>query len=599
MDYGIVGNCLTSALVKKDASVDWMCYPDFSSPSVFARLLDDKIGGSFRIIPSQKCSIAQRYLENTAILQTIFSCKAYSFEVLDFFPRFRSIIQGKKKGLQKLNSFIRIIKPLQGRPELKIIVEPKPDYARKKTNIKKKGGLVIYSSGSQTISVSSNASSFDWHALKIDEPVYFAIGNVSDSFTYWRAEKILASTKRYWEDWCKTLILPERNRETIVRSAITLKLLTYDPTGAIIAAPTTSIPESYDNSGRNWDYRYCWVRDASFCVDALKKIGRSFESKKLINFLMNQTLKNDHIQIMYGIHGETRLTEQILSHLKGFEGQGPVRIGNAAYNQVQNDIYGELLDIIYLYYGYYRYERRMTSTHWRFIRYLVNQIKFHWERKDSGIWEARENFAHYTHSKLMGYVGVDRAIKLAYIYKKDELVNEWLPLRDEIKQDIFSRGYNKKAKAFTMTYNGLELDAAVLQMFYYRFTDIRDPRFVNTLRAIYRNLKTGELLQRYKSKDEFGKPRSAFLICTFWLIDALYTIGEKKKARQLYEKVMRHANHLGLFSEDIDIPTGKLSGNFPQAYTHISIINTSILLSEWAKSRKMIQWNKMPSRKLL
>lgn len=596
MEYGLIGNGLTAALVKKDSSVDWMCFPSFSSPSIFAKLLDDKIGGYLKVIPEGKYSVEQRYVKNTAVLETTFTSKYDAFKVIDFFPRYKKLLRANR--LEKKNHFIRIIKPIKGKPGIRINFELKPDYARRKLRFRIEKGLLACESNGQKIFTSSNIPYRKFKAkskIILDAPKYIAIGDNIESSKYFMsaAEKLLQSTLRYWNNWRASLITPKMHRDIIIRSAITLKLLVYEKTGAMIAAPTTSIPESLDNSGRNWDYRYCWVRDASFCADALKKIGRSYESKRLLKFFMETALNNDSIQVMYGINGETRLEEFTLDHFSGYRGQKPVRIGNAAYYQVQNDMYGEIIDMMYLYFAYYKYEKRMSSKHWRFLNYLVNQINAHWFKKDSGIWEAREYFMHYTYSKLMCYVGVDRAVKIAHHFRRKDLFNKWLPLRDEIKADILAKAYNKKVGAFTMAYGVEDLDASVLQMFYHEFLEPTEPRMVNTLSAISKKLRQGELVQRYRAKDEFGKSKSAFTLCSFWMIDSLYVTGQKKLARKLYEKMLKHANHLGLFSEDIDLVTKQQLGNFPQAYTHIALINTSILLSEWSAYRKNIRWSRL------
>ena len=334
-----------------------------------------------------------------------------------------------------------------------------------------------------------------------------------------------------------------------------------------------------------------------YCVDALNKIGRDYESKKLMKFIIDKTFRDDYVQIMYDIHGNTNLKEQVLPHLAGFKGTKPVRIGNAAYSQTQNDIYGSILDIMYLYFGYYEYEEKMSSKYWKFVKYLVNQIKFDWRKKDNGIWEFRGRYEHFTFSKLMCFVGVDRAIKLAQHFGKDDLIHEWLELRECIINDIIKNGYNKEIKAFTMYYGSKNLDASLLQMTYHGFLRKDDPRIINTIKAIYKSLKKDYLVRRYDMEDDFGKSSMAFTICSFWLVDALYYIGEEKKAREIYEKLIKCANHLNLFSETIDVKTKKLTGNFPQVYTHMALINSSILLSEWSAKRKKIDWHAIPKRK--
>jgi alpha,alpha-trehalase len=603
LDYGIIGNCITSALVKSTGSVDWLCFPDFSSPTVFAKILDNEKGGSFEIKPVGKYKINQRYIPNTAVLETVFTSVngKKSFVVYDFFPRYKKLTSKGYASLVEQNRLIRLIRPVKGKPEIKIKYDPRPNYAIGLPEFDEEGGSLKCVSGYSVITLSSNvpySEIMNNEVVKLDTAKYFVMSgrNETNHFTAKKCAKLFTATRRYWEHWSRELVVPDKNKDLIVRSAITLKLLTYSKTGAIIASATTSIPEVI-GSQRTFDYRYCWTRDASFAVDALKKIGRDYEAKSLMGFIIDRVLTDDHIQIMYGINGETRLRESELNHLNGFGGSKPVRVGNAAYNQLQFDIYGELIDIMYMYFAYYQYEKRMTKKYWKFLSYLVNQIKFNWDKKDNGLWEFRGRFEHFLFSKFMCYVGIDRALKLAQYYGKEDIMKECVDLRDEIKADILKNGYNDKIDAFTMHYGSNRLDASVLQMAYYEFLDESDPRLVKTIKAIYNKLRIDYLVKRYDQEDNFGTSTSGFTICSFWLIDALHHIGEKKKAKELYQKIIKHANHLGLFSECIDIKSKNLVGNFPQAYTHIALINTSILLSEWSSKRKKIDWSKFPKRK--
>ena len=598
LDYGIIGNCRTCALVSRKGSVEWMCYPDFDSPSLFAKILDEKEGGSLEIKPVGKYKIIQRYIQHTVILETIFDSGMDSFVILDFFPRYRKLVSKRKDKLMRQNRLVRIIKPLKGKPKLKIIYNPKPNYALKECDlIEEKGNLLCAGTEVSLISNISHSAIIKREIFELDKTKYLVIGKKdhTEDFNVKRCLILLNSTKKYWERWVGSLILPEMNRELIIRSAITLKLLTFSPTGAIVAAPTTSIPEEV-GSERTWDYRFCWVRDAVLCADALKKIGRRYEAKKLLEFFLNRVLSEKHLQIMYGIHGEIKLDEKELGHLAGFKESRPVRVGNAAYGQIQHDIYGEIIDLVYLYFVYYQYEQKMSQKYWKFLGYLVKKIREEYSLPDSGIWEFRGLLRHYTYSKFMCCIGVDRAVKIAQYYGRDKLVQQWLPLREELFADICKRGFDQDKKAFTMFYGSKDLDASLLRMAYHEFLDKNDPRLISTVKAIYTGLRTDYLVQRYRVKDDFGKSKSAFMICSFWLVDALWYIGEKEKARKLFSKLVRKGNHLGLFSEDIDMKTGKMVGNFPQAYVHLALINSSILLSEWSAKRKKIDWSMIPKK---
>jgi alpha,alpha-trehalase len=595
LDYGIIGNCKSCALVKKDSSIDWMCYPTLSSPSVFAKILDEEKGGNFKIIPNEKCEIKQEYIKNTNILETYFKAKEFEFKIIDFFPRYNKILANKKQKIIKENRLVRIIEPIKGIPKLKVVFEPKLNYALSKTKLIESEKSIDISDDKTKLKLMTNIylnKVLKKEEFELRKRIYFIFGEPTDPKEYdlRKCSQLLLHTKRYWENWSNNLILPEFNKEIITRSALCLKLLTYSESGAIIAAATTSIPEEI-KSKRTWDYRFCWVRDSTMTADALNKIGRSHEAKKLIEFIMNRVIKDDHLQIMYGINGETKLEEKKLNHLSGFLGSKPVRIGNAAFNQNQNDIYGEIIDLLYLYYVYYELEKKMTKKHLNFLKFLVNQIKFNWYKKDQGIWEFRGLKKHYTFSKMMCYIGVDRAIKIAQHFKHDEFANDWIILLEEIREEIFKKGYNKNVESFTLFYGSKSLDASLLLMAYHEFLNKSDQRLINTIKNIYNELRNGDLVKRYDIKDDFGKTKSSFTICSFWLVEALIYIGEKSKAKRLFESLLKKSNHLGLFSEDIDIKTKKLIGNFPQAYTHIAIINCSILLSEWSTKRKKIDWS--------
>ncbi len=591
LDYGIVGNCKTAALIKKNGAVDWFCFPTFGSPSIFAKLLDEQRGGSLQIIPKGRYRITQKYIPHTAILETLFEAPKKAFKIIDFFPRYRKLLRKKNEILVKQNRLIRILKPLKGKPVVRIKYDPQPNYARDQCSFQEvDGSLLCTTPEGLEFGIISNipyTMLLESKEIELSQAYYLIIGNRGNAadFSVRKCYRLRTATRKYWENWVGTLVLPEQNKEQIIRSAITLKLLTYSETGAIIAAPTTSIPEQI-GTPRTWDYRYCWVRDAALAADSLKKIGRGYEAKKLMEFIIRNALRDDYIQIIYGIHGETRLVEEELHHLAGFKDSRPVRIGNAAYKQLQHDIFGEILDLMYLYFVYYEIEKKLTFKYWRFIRYVVNQIKFNWERKDSSIWEFRDRYDHYTYSKFMCYVGLDRAIKLAQHFHREQPLKEWLELREEIRTDILSRGYSEEKQSFTMTYGGKELDASALHMAYHEFLEPGDPRMVSTVKTIYKKLRRGCFVQRYSMEDELGVSTSAFTICSFWLVEALFYIGDVEKARALYKSLLKHANHLGLFSEDLDLKTGTLLGNFPQSYTHIALINASILLSEWGTKRK-------------
>ncbi len=593
MDYGIIGNCKSCALVHSSGSIDWFCYPESDSPSVFARLLDKKNGGSFHIQPDQACTVTQQYIEDTAIVETTYTCKAYAFRVLDFFRRYNKILPKKKQKVYRINKLIRILEPIRGIPKVKIHFDPKLNYAKNITISTAVEDGLFAKEASQELYCKTNIDPkqiLKKQCIEITHRSYFVFGDGDGDYTVRRALNLLTATKRYWKKWVASLDTPERYKKEIIRSAITLKLLTMSETGAIMAAATTSLPEQIGHE-RNWDYRFCWVRDAAYTVDALNKIGRSFEAKRLMEFIFEHSIeKKLHLQIMYGLHGETELTEEILPHLSGYKNSAPVRIGNAAYDQQQHDIYGNIIDIMYIYFVFQQVEKKLSKRYINYLSKLVREIKKHWKTKDNGIWEFRGSKEHFTYSKLMCYVGIDRAIRIADYCNLTSKSHAWCKLRDEIRHDILTNAWSDEAKAFTMYYGGEELDAAVLLMCYHEFLPPDDPRLISTVKQIKKTLANGPLVHRYNAKDDFGKSTSAFTICSFWLIDALHYIGKHKEAKKYFEQMLTYANNSGLFSEDLTMKGKHLLGNFPQAYTHIAIINTAILLSEWSTKRKKLDW---------
>ncbi|MEL0226844.1 MAG: glycoside hydrolase family 15 protein, partial [Flavobacteriaceae bacterium] len=382
----------------------------------------------------------------------------------------------------------------------------------------------------------------------------------------------------YWLNWCdKTPTYPYYN-EVILRSAMTLKLLTYDKTGAILAAATTSLPESIGEI-RNWDYRFCWIRDSSMVIRVISKLGHKKIVKDFIDFIIDLIPETDEkIQIMYGINKEKKLTETHLDHLSGYENSRPVRIGNAAYKQKQNDIYGILMDAIHIELIEFPLLFEKKEELWSIVKNIVWIVKNNWFLPDKGIWEIREEEKHFTFSKVLCWVAIDRAIKIADFLGKNK--DKWIVLREEIKNDIHEKAWNPSVGAYTQFYGSDALDASVLLMEQYGFIDALDQRYINTVKAIESELSYEGLLYRYKNKDDFGKPTSSFTVCTFWFINSLYKIGEVDKAKALFDQLLSYSNHLGLFSEDLDFKTKRLLGNFPQAYSHLALIDVAITFNK-------------------
>ena len=583
LNYGIIGNCKSSALIKKDTSIEWCCLPQFDSDSIFCKILDEEIGGYFKIECDKSYKINQKYFRNTCVLQTNISDGENEFEVIDFMPRFKKE-NGKYYTPPEIS---RILKLKKGKPKFKVLYEPKLAFASGNTRTYKKENFVVSIVDDKKYETLFLYTNLDKDAIinsyenELRENIYFVI-SYNEKINLPSMDKVffeLDQTKVYWKSWCyKTPTFQEYNNE-ILRSAMTLKLLNYEKTGAIIAAATTSIPESIGEV-RNWDYRCCWIRDASMVIKVISKIGHTKMVKNFIDFILNIIPdKNEKLQIMYGISGEKNLTEKTLDYLSGYKNSKPVRIGNAAYLQKQNDIYGILMDAIHFQIQKYSNEDDKHEELWSIVKSIVWVVKNNWKLADKGIWEIRGDNMHFTFSKLLCWVAVDRAIKISKIVQGGKSVYKWEPLREEIYNDIMTNAWNENKKAFTQTYKGKDLDASILLMEDYGFINSKDSKYISTVKAIEKELLKDGLMYRYKNEDDFGLPSSSFTVCTFWMINSLHKIGDKDKAKRLFENLISYSNHLSLFSEDIDFETKDLLGNFPQAYSHLALIDTAISLN--------------------
>ncbi|WP_179352548.1 glycoside hydrolase family 15 protein [Winogradskyella vidalii] len=583
LDYGIIGNCRSAALVSKNASIDWCCLPKFDSASVFAKLLDDTIGGSFGFEVEEGYTTDQFYQENTAILITRFSKGNDVFEVVDFMPRYY-----KTNGTyHSPPEFIRYLKYVSGQPELKVAYNPKLEYAKGVTSTYVKDDFIVSLNNEDTYDTLFLYTDLDKETVINGNNIvlggdhFFLVGYNEKLFVpnLKYASLEYERTKVYWLNWLERTPTYKKFNEQISRSAMTLKLLSYDKTGAVLAAATTSLPETIGEV-RNWDYRFCWIRDASMVIKVMSQLGHKNIARRYLNFIIDlMPDKDEKLQIMYGISGEKKLTEESLDHLSGYKNSSPVRVGNAAYMQKQNDIYGILMDVIHQLLVNFSNDIDNGEELWTMTKGIVWVVSKHWREPDKGIWEFREGDQHFTFSKVLCWTAVDKALKVSKLLGKTSKLPKWEALEKEIRQDIMENAWNEKAQAFTQAYNSEDLDASVLLMESYGFIDAKHPKFVSTVKAIERDLCYEGLLYRYKTKDDFGLPSSSFTICTFWFINSLYKIGEEQKATKQFEKLLSYSNHLGLFSEDIDFKTKRLLGNFPQAYSHLALIETAINLS--------------------
>ena len=583
LDYGIIGNCRSAALISRNGSIHWACLPEFDSPSVFAKLLDDEIGGSFGFEVSEKYHIQQEYMRNTNILITRFTNGKDCFEVRDFMPRY------KEENGSHYNppDIVRYIKHVSGKPRFRVCYDPKLEYAKGTTSTFIKDEFVVSLTDKEKYDTLFLYTNFDKAKVVQGEEIilhsdgFFTLGYNEKIFppNTERAYLELSRTMVYWLNWMERTPSYDKYNDHISRSALTLKMLSYDKSGAVLAAATTSLPETIGEV-RNWDYRFCWIRDASMVIKVVSELGHKNIARRYLRFIIDLVPdKDEKLQIMYGINKEKTLTEETLDHFKGYMGSKPVRIGNAAYEQRQNDIYGILMDVIYQQVAKFKNDIENSEDLWAITKGIVWVVNKHWQEPDKGIWEFRTEERHFTFSKVLCWVAVDKALKVADQLGKYRRRGKWLQLADTIKEDILKNAWHEKTGAFTQSYGSEDLDASVLLMEPYGFIDATDPRYVSTVHAIERELSFDGLLYRYKNKDDFGLPSSSFTICTFWFINAMNKIGETEKAIEYFEKLLTYGNHLGLFSEDIDFKTKRLLGNFPQAYSHLALIETAVSLN--------------------
>jgi GH15 family glucan-1,4-alpha-glucosidase len=585
--YGLIGNCTSAALISKEAGIDWLCLPFFDSPSVFARILDPQHGGHFQIVGVGTTNTYQRYVADTAVLKTVFETESGSFEINDYMPRFAM----GYKDYYCPSEVHRSIRVLSGTPRIQVQLDPRPNYAL---------GGVTYEMHDEYVKMISTRGSYMsfylYSNLNMEDvrqgreiilpPYAYMVLSYHEKLDNFTMEKIyhqFEKTKAFWLDYVDQLRYPALYRDDVVRSAITLKMMAFERTGALVAAPTTSLPEIIGGE-RNWDYRYCWIRDGGMTIDLYSRIGDSQTSERFMQYILQRLpFKNDPIQIMYSIEGEKMLEERVLDHLAGYQGSRPVRTGNGAYNQKQNDLYGQLIETIYTFFLFNqpakdREKAQLNEEIWTLVRSLVNHIMKVWQQPDSGIWEFRGIKQHFTHSKLMSWTGMDRAAKIAAFLGKPKYVEGWQRLATEIKNDILRHAWSEDNGAFMMYYGSDAVDASNLLMLHYNFLPPDDPRIVSTVHEYYKRLVKNGFMFRYDTDDDFGASENAFIVCTFWMVNALYLIGEHKRARQMFDNILKHRNHLGLLSEDIEVYTGRLTGNFPQAYSHLALAQSAFTL---------------------
>jgi GH15 family glucan-1,4-alpha-glucosidase len=587
-DHGIIGDLHTVALVGADGTIDWYCCPAFDSPSVFAAILDRKKGGYYRISPLEEdWTSKQLYFPDTNVLITRFLTPGGVGELQGFMPIART---GAERHRHQL---IRRVVGVRGAIRFRVDLQPRFNYARDSHETHEYEHGVVFESETLCLALQATRPiACDEHGvhsefnLQAGESVTFVLEQVARDYVprEYSEEETREAYERtidYWRRWLARSRYRGRWREMVHRSALTLKLLTYEPTGAIVAAPTTSLPEKVGGE-RNWDYRYTWIRDAAFSLYGLLRLGFTEEAGAFMNWLTDRFREGvdrsgDPLQTMYSIHGDRELPEQTLDHLEGYRGSAPVRIGNGAAEQLQLDIYGELIDSVYLY---NKYGTPIYHEAWEDLSRVVNWVGENWDQPDEGIWETRGGRKDFTLSRLMCWVAIERAIRMARQRGLPADLVRWMRHRDDIYEQIMERGWSEQRKTFVQHYGSDVLDASLLLMPLVKFIAPTDPRWLSTLDAITEELVSDTLVQRYHvhaAPDGLLGDEGTFSICSFWYVEALTRAGRVDEARLAFEKMLTYANHLGLYSEEIG-PTGELLGNFPQAFTHLALISAAFNL---------------------
>lgn len=576
-ETGIIGNCAFMAHVKKDTNIAWLCWPRFDSSFVFGNLLDVDQGGEFSILPAdgKDFTSKQYYIENTNVLRTEITTEDGTYRVTDFAPRFKQFDRYFKPLM-----LIRKIEPIDKNPRVLISCKPVYDYGRLKLTTYRGSNHLVFQGGPEPIRLTTNiplSNLIEDNSFVLTEAkhMFLTYGGALEAPIVSTAEHFLLETINYWRKWIKHSTIAPSYQEAVIRSALALKIHQYEDTGAIIAAGTTSLPE-YEGSGRNWDYRYCWLRDSFYVLTALNHIGQFEEMEGYAKYIANISYETKgRFQPLYGITGENKLTENILEHLAGYRGNQPVRIGNQAYEHIQNDVYGQALISLLPLFSDHRFVFKERTDSSRWVSFLLSKIEATIDEKDAGIWEFR-NFANlHSYSNLFQWAGAQAALKIGRIIDDQQVQERAQKMIDRASEHI-ERCYDPVRKVYTHAVDSPHLDASTLQLILMNYLDPTSQRAKDHLIALESELKTPEgLFYRYLHSDDFGKPKTTFLICAFWYVEALASVGRIEDAQEIFEKLLTFGNHLMLFSEDVDEKDGSQWGNFPQAYSHVGLMNAA------------------------
>ncbi|WP_419698412.1 glycoside hydrolase family 15 protein [Mucilaginibacter sp. NFX135] len=575
-ETGIIGNCAFLAHINKNTNVDWLCWPKFDSTFIFGGLLDKGKGGEFSIRPEGEFTSVQHYLENTNVLITEISPKSGGkYRITDFAPRFY-----QHQRYYKPLMLIRKIEAIEGSPRVIVKCEPVSEYGAVKLTVNRGSNHIQYLGGEENIRLTTNipiSYVFDEQAFVLNETKYLALtyGEPLEAALISTADRFLAETVQYWRTWIKHSSIATYYQPFVIRSGLALKIHQFEDTGAIIAASTTSLPES-PGSGRNWDYRYCWLRDTYYVITALNHIGHFEEMEKYFSYVTDISFsEDDRYQPLYGITGKRKLVEEILTDLEGYMGNQPVRIGNQAYEHIQNDIYGQVMISLLPLYTDHRFvfSERKDSVRW--IESLLNKIDRTIDEKDAGIWEFRNMANIHCYSNLFQWAGASAAEKMARTIDNKELIDKAIELKERAAAHIESC-YDPVRKVYTNSAGSSNLDASTLQLIMMNYLDPESQKAKDHLLALEKELRTPNgLFYRYLYTDDFGKPKTTFLICAFWYVEALASVGRLDDAQREFANLLQYSNHLLLFSEDVDEQDGSQWGNFPQAYSHVGLMNAA------------------------
>jgi GH15 family glucan-1,4-alpha-glucosidase len=584
LNLGAIGNCSFGALIDQDARVVWCCLPRFDGDPVFHSLLggpkDAPGGGVFDIELVDQCARSQSYDRNTAILRTRLESPTGAIEITDFAPRFET--RGR---IFRPNMLVRRVAPVSGSPRIRVRLRPRFNYGAVGPDITFGSNHIRYVGPDFTLRLTTDAPVDyvrDETTFIIEETCNFVLGpdETLEGGIGSTAREFEERTATYWRGWVRTLGIPYEWQDAVIRAAITLKLCTYEPTGAIIAAMTTSIPES-PHSGRNWDYRFCWLRDAFFVVRALNSLSAMNTLEDYFRWLQNvvSTTNSNHLQPVFGVGLESKLSERIIDTLPGYRAMPPVRVGNQAHEHFQYDVYGNVVLGAAQAFLDARLYRQAGIEDFHRLEQAGEQAFRLYNEPDAGMWELRSRARVHTSSSLMCWAACDRLGKIAHALNEMDRARYWEERAQIIKNAILDNAWNEERGAFVESFGGRDLDASVLLMGEVGFIDPRDPRFVSTVEQLEHVLGDGPHMRRYEAPDDFGRPETAFNICAFWRLDALARIGRTEQAREIFETLLASRNHLGLLSEDVDPLTGELWGNFPQTYSMVGIINGATRLS--------------------